>query len=381
MDFTIPEDLKAIQLGVREFVTKRVEPLAQQIEEEDRIPTQLVEEAANMGLFGLSIPEAYGGLGLGVLGRALAYEELGKTSNAFGSLIGAHTGIGSTGIVDLASEELKRKYLPDMAAGRRIAAFALTEPQAGSDAARITTTAVKKGDRWILNGQKQFITNGPVADVFTVFAVTDKRKGTKGISAFVVEAGWKGFAKGAPEKKMGLRGSHTCQLFFDDVEVPEENVLGQEGLGYVAALKILTKGRATLAARAVGTMEKLIRLSVSYAKQRVAMGKPLAEHQLIQAQLAEMAVDHAVSQAYAYKVAWMADQGLNVSKEAAIAKVFSSEAFNRVADKAVQIHGGMGYMREMEVERVYRDARITKIYEGTSEIQRLIIAGRLLQEY
>lgn len=381
MDFTIPEDLKAIQLGVREFVNKRVEPLAQQIEEEDHIPSQLVEEAANMGLFGLSIPEEYGGLGLGVLGRALVYEELGKTSNAFGSLIGAHTGIGSTGIVDLASEELKRKYLPELAAGRRIAAFALTEPQAGSDAARITTHAVKKGDRWILNGQKQFITNGPVADIFTVFAVTDRSKGTKGISAFVVEAGWKGFTKGAPEKKMGLRGSHTCQLFFEDVEVPEENLIGREGLGYVAAMKILTKGRATLAARAVGTMEKLIRLSVSYAKERITMGKPLAEHQLIQAYLAEMAVDHAVSQAYAYKVAWMADQGLNVSKEAAIAKLFSSEAFNRVADKAVQIHGGMGYMREMEVERVYRDARITKIYEGSSEIQRLIIAGRLLQEY
>lgn len=381
MDFTIPEDLKAIQLGVREFVNKRVEPLAQQIEEEDHIPSQLVEEAANMGLFGLSIPEEYGGLGLGVLGRALVYEELGKTSNAFGSLIGAHTGIGSTGIVEMGSEELKRKYLPDMAAGRKIAAFALTEPQAGSDAARITTNAVKKGDRWILNGQKQFITNGPVADIFTVFAVTDKSKGTKGISAFVVEAGWKGFTKGAPEKKMGLRGSHTCQLFFEDVEVPEENLLGQEGLGYVAALKILTKGRATLAARAVGTMEKLIRLSVKYAKERVTMGKPLAEHQLIQAYLAEMAVDHAVSQAYAYKVAWMADQGLNVQKEAAIAKLFTSEAFNRVADKAVQIHGGMGYMREMEVERVYRDARITKIYEGTNEIQRLIIAGKLLQEY
>jgi len=381
VDFTIPEDLKAIQLGVREFVNKRVEPLAQQIEEEDHIPSQLVEEAANMGLFGLSIPEEYGGLGLGVLGRALVYEELGKTSNAFGSLIGAHTGIGSTGIVEMGSEELKRKYLPDMAAGRKIAAFALTEPQAGSDAARITTNAVKKGDRWILNGQKQFITNGPVADIFTVFAVTDKSKGTKGISAFVVEAGWKGFTKGAPEKKMGLRGSHTCQLFFEDVEVPEENLLGQEGLGYVAALKILTKGRATLAARAVGTMEKLIRLSVKYAKERVTMGKPLAEHQLIQAYLAEMAVDHAVSQAYAYKVAWMADQGLNVQKEAAIAKLFASEAFNRVADKAVQIHGGMGYMREMEVERVYRDARITKIYEGTNEIQRLIIAGKLLQEY
>lgn len=381
MDFTIPEELRAIQQGVREFVVKRVEPLAQQIEEEDRVPSHLVEEAAQMGLFGLSIPEEYGGLGLGVMGRALVYEELGKTSNGFTSLIGAHTGIGSTGIVDLASPALKEKYLPDMATGRRLAAFALTEPQAGSDAARITTTAVRKGDRWVLNGQKQFITNGPEAEIFTVIAVTDRSKGTKGISAFVVEAGWKGFSKGAPEHKMGLRGSHTCQLFFDDVEIPEENLIGQEGMGYVAALKILTKGRATLAARAVGTMEKLIRLCSGYAKERVTMGKPLAEHQLIQAHLAEMAVDHALSQTYTYKVAWMADQGLNVAKEAAIAKLFASEAFGRVADKAVQIYGGMGYMREMEVERAYRDARITRIYEGTSEIQKLIIAGHVFQEY
>ncbi|HEY8347231.1 MAG TPA: acyl-CoA dehydrogenase family protein [Symbiobacteriaceae bacterium] len=381
MDFTIPEELRAIQEGVREFVNRRVEPLAQQIEEEDRIPSTLMEEAARMGLFGLSIPEEYGGLGLGVLGRVLVYEELGKSSNGFTSLIGAHTGIGSTGIVEMGSEDLKRKYLPDMAAGRRLAAFAITEPHAGSDAASIRTAAVKKGDRWILNGQKQFITNGPEADIFTVIAVTDKSKGTRGISAFVVEAGWKGVSKGAPDKKMGLRGSHTCQLFFDDVEVPEENLIGEEGMGYVAAMKILAKGRATLAARAVGTMEKLIRLCTAYAKERVSMGKPLAEHQLIQAYLAEMAVDHALSQTYTYKVAWMADQGMNIAKEAAIAKLFATEAFGRVADKAVQIFGGMGYMREMEVERAYRDARITRIYEGTSEIQKLIIAGRLLQEY
>jgi len=380
LDFSIPEELKSLQELVGEFVEKRVEPLAQKIEEEDRIPDELMREAADLGLFGLSIPEEYGGLGLGVLGRALVYEVLGRTSHGFASVLGAHTGIGSTGIIDLAGEHLKRKYLPDMAAGRRLAAFALTEPQAGSDASRITTTAVRKGDRWILNGQKQFITNGPEADIFTVIAVTDRSRGTRGISAFVVEAGWKGFTKGAPEHKMGLRGSHTCQLFFDDVEVPEENLIGEEGMGYVAALKILTKGRTTLAARAVGAMEKLIRLSAAYAKERVTMGKPLCEHQMIQAYLAEMAVDHAVTQTYTYKVAWMADQGLNVTKEAAIAKLFATEALARVADKAVQIHGGMGYMREMEVERFYRDARITRIFEGTSEIQKLVVASRLLQE-
>lgn len=381
MEFRIPADLRALQETVRAFVTKRVDPLAQQIEEEDRIPGALKSEAAELGLFGLSIPEEYGGLGLSVLGRSLVYEELGKGSSGFTSMLGVHTGIGTTGIVDLASDYLKQKYLSDMATGKRLAAFALTEPGAGSDASKIATTAVKQGDRWILNGQKQFITNGPEAEIFTVIAVTDKAKGAKGISAFLVEGGWKGFTRGAPEKKMGLHGSHTCQLFFDGVEVPEENLIGQEGMGYVAALKILTKGRATLAARSVGTMEKLIRICTAYAKDRESMGKPLAEHQIIQTYLAEMAVDHAVAQAYTHKVAWMADQGMNVIKEAAIAKLFASEAFARVADKAVQIHGGMGYMREMEVERVYRDARITRIYEGTSEIQKLIIAGRLLQEY
>ena len=341
------------------------------------MPEQVLEQARELGLFGLSVPEAYGGSGLGVLGRSLVYEALGRVSHGFCTLVAAHCGIGTTGIAELADEHLRRKYLPDMAAGRRIAAFALTEPEAGSDAAQIKTRAVRHGDKWIINGSKIFITNAPEADIFTVIAVTDPTKGTKGISAFVVEKQFPGFRLGAQDKKMGLRGSHTAQLFFEDMEVPAENLIGKEGQGYVAALKILTSGRATLAARCIGAMDRLIEDCVAYAKQRKTMGKPIAEHQMIQAYLAEMATDTAASRALTYQTAWMADAGMNIISQAAMTKLFVTEAFGRVVDKAVQIHGGLGYMREIAAERFYRDARITRIYEGTSEIQKLIIASRL----
>lgn len=369
-----------IKQSIRDFIDKRVIPAERQIEEEDQIPESLVREAKEIGLFGIRIPEEYGGSGLGVLGQTFIYEELGRGSHGFSSLVGAHASIGTTGIMEMGTDEQKQRFLPNMATGNCLACFALTEPQAGSDASRLLTTAVRKGDRYILNGQKCFITSATEANLFTVFAVTDKSKGAKGISAFLVERSSPGLQVGPPEKKMGLRGSHTAELFFNDCEVPANNLLGAEGQGYVAALKILTKGRATLAARCVGGMERCLEESVRYAKQRVTMGKPIAQHQLIQAHLAEMATDIAASRAFTYQVAWMSDQGMNVMKEAAMVKLFVTEAFARVADKAVQVHGGMGYMSEMAVERFYRDARITRIYEGTSEIQKLIIANRLLEE-
>ncbi|MFZ5824462.1 MAG: acyl-CoA dehydrogenase family protein [Bacillota bacterium] len=378
MDLRIPEELREIQRAVAEWVTRRVIPVEQEIEETDEVPERILTEAGRMGLFGIRIPEEYGGLGLGVLGQSLIYEALGRTSHGLCTIIGAHTGIGSTGLVEMGTEEQKRRYLPGMATGERLACFALTEPQAGSDAAQLLTTAERRGDRYILNGQKCFISNAPQADLFTVFAITDKAKGAKGISAFLVERSFPGFAVGKPERKMGLRGSHTAELFFTDCEVPAENLLGAEGQGYVAAMKILTKGRATLAARCIGGMERCLEESVRWAKQRVTMGKPIAEHQMIQGYLAEMATDIFASRAMTYQVAWMAEQGQNVQKEAAMVKLFVTEAFARVADKAVQIHGGMGYMKEVAVERLYRDARITRIYEGTNEIQKLVIAGKVL---
>lgn len=380
MEGLVPQDLREIQMSVREWVYRRVVPVENEIEESDAVPAHVLDEARRMGLFGIRIPEEYGGLGMGVLGQSLIYEELGRTSHGLCTIISAHGGIGTTGLVELGTPEQKQRFLPAMAMGDKLGCFALTEPQAGSDAAQILTTAERRGDRYLINGQKCFISNAPEADYFTVFALTDKLKGARGITAFLVERGFKGFEVGQPERKMGLRGSHTAELFFTDCEVPVENRLGPEGEGYVAAMKILTKGRATLAARCIGGMERCLEESVRWAKQRVTMGKPIADHQMIQAYLAEMATDISASRALVYQTASMADRGLNVQKEAAMAKLFASEAFARVADKAVQIHGGMGYMKEVAVERLYRDARITRIYEGTSEIQKLIIAGKVLGE-
>lgn len=366
---------------VHNFVENEVEPYAQQIEDEDKIPQHLIDQVKELGLFGMSIPEEYGGIGLGMVGKAAVLEQLGRTHNGFVSLISAHTGIGSTGLVRLASPYLKEKYLPDLAAGKRIAAFALSEPGAGSDATNLATRAEKKGDKWILNGTKHFITNAPVADVFTVFATTDREKGAKGITAFLIERGFPGFTVGKKDKKMGLRGSYTAQLIFDNCEVPEENVIGEVGMGYVAALKILSEGRIGLAARAVGSCDKLIELSARYAQERIQFGKPIAANQAIQWMIADMATETEAARTLTLKAAHLVDEGKKVVKESSMAKLYASEVFNRVADKAVQIHGGMGYVSDYPVERFYRDARITKIYEGTNEIQRLIISRNVLSEF
>lgn len=382
MDFSISEEIRDMKRTLREFVDNEVDACGQQIEEDDKIPQHLIDKAKAMGLFGMSIPVQYGGLGLGMLDRCLLLEELGRANMGFTVFIGAHIGIGTTGIVEMGSEEIKRKYLPPMAAGEKLGAFALTEPEAGSDAANIKTTAVLKGDKWILNGRKHFITNAPDASVFTVIAVTDREKGARGgFTAFLVEKDFPGFSIGTVEKKMGLRGSHTAEIIFEDCEVPAENVLGEVGRGYAGALKILTKGRVGLAARCVGACDKLLELSARYAQQRVQFGKPIASFQAIQWMLAEMATDTEAARALTYRVAWMVDQGLPVLKEGPMVKLFASEALARVADKAVQIHGGMGYMKEFPVERFYRDARITRIYEGTNEIQKMVIASRVLKEF
>nr|WP_026961896.1 acyl-CoA dehydrogenase family protein [Alicyclobacillus herbarius] len=381
MEFRLPPDVMEMKQTVRDFVDHEVEPLAMQIEEQDRVPDALLEKSKELGLFGLSIPEEYGGLGLSMLGKCAVFEELGRTINGYTTIIGAHNGIGSVGIVALGSEEQKRRYLPKMATGEWIGAFALTEPQAGSNAANLRTTAVKKGDRYILNGQKIYITNAPIAHVFTVMAVTDASAGAKGITSFIVERDFPGFHVGQIEKKMGLHGSQTAQLYFEDLEVPEENVLGEVGRGYVNALSILANGRAGLAARCLGSCVYLLEKSLEYAMTREQFGKPIFEQQVIQHYLAEMALEIDTLRAYMYKVAWQADQGQKIIKEAAMLKLYGSEVYNRVADKAVQIHGGIGYIADYPIERFYRDARITRIYEGTSEIQKNIIAAQLKKEY
>ena len=380
MDFSIPEELETIRRSVREFVENAVFPREEIIEEEDRIPEELIEGARQLGLFGTSIPEQYGGLGLNMVGKCIVGQELGRGHAGFSGYLGAHTGIGTSGLVMAGSGAIKEKYLPAMAEGKKIGAFALTEPGAGSDAAALKTSAVKKGDRWILNGVKHFITNGPIADVVTTMAVTDPSRGARGISAFVVEKDFPGFRVGKIEKKMGLRGSYTSEIIFEDCEVPEENLLGKENEGFITALKILASGRAGLGARCVGACQRLIELSLRYAKERAQFGKPIIANQAIQWMLADMVTETEAARALTLQTAWKVDRGADIIRDAAMTKLFATEVLGRVADRAVQIHGGMGYMKELPIERIYRDARITRIYEGTSEVQRMVIAGQLMKK-
>lgn len=382
MNFTIDEDIKLMSTVIGDFVDNEVDRYSQQIEEEDEIPQHLIDKAKDLGLFGLSIPEEYGGTGsIGMLGKCIIYEQVGRTNNSFTTLIGSHNAIGSVGIVEMGNEEQKEKYLPKLATGEWMGVFALTEPNAGSDAAAIETTAVRDGDKWIINGTKHFITNADLADIFTIVAVTDKSKGSKGLTTFIVERGTPGFSIYKMGAKMGLRGSHTSELVFENCEIPAENILGQEGWGYINALKILANGRVGLAARNLGSSQKLLELSIKYANERIQFGEPILKFQAIQHMLAEMATEIEAVRNFTYKVAWMVDQNAKIIKEAAMVKLFASEVFHRVADKAVQIYGGMGYMQEFPIERYYRDARIARIYEGTSEIQKMIIANQLIKEY
>ena len=378
MDFSIPAEWAELTRTIRDFTESEIEPIWKEIEEKDEIPPDAIKRAGSLGLFGLTIPEEFGGLGLPMLAKALVYEELGRTHAGFVSIIGTHCGIGTTAIVSLGSDEQKKRYLPKLATGEWIGAFALTEPGAGSDAASISTNAEKRGDRWFLNGTKHFITNAHVAKVFTVFAVTDKSKGPKGISAFIVPRDAKGFTISRFQPTMGLRGSHVAELVFEDCEIPAENILGTEGEGYSAALRTLAQGRVGIGARCVGASTRCIELSVAYAQQRKQFGKPIAEFQLIQAHLAEMAAETAAARQLAYYSASLIDAGKSARREAAMTKLICTETYGRVVDKAVQIHGGMGYCKDVQVEHFYRDARITRIYEGTSEIQKLIIARDML---
>jgi len=365
---------------LRRFLIKEVDPRSRWIEENDAIPDDLLQKTRELGLFGLTIPEQYGGIGLDLAGKCAIEELMGSTNYGFATLIGNHTGISTTGINALGNELQKKKYLPRMATGEWIGCFALTEAEAGSDPAAMRTTAVKKGDRYILNGEKIYITNAPVASVFTLMAVTDKSKGVKGISAFILERGFKGLSVGRNELKMGMHGCTTSPVIMQDCEVPAENLLGPEGMGFVQALKTLTAGRVTVAARCCGMMDKLISRSAEYMKVRSQGGHKLAEYQGLQWMLADMAVQRDAARLLTRRGIDTLMSGERGTLEAAMAKLYATEALGKVVDAAVQIHGGMGYMREAGIETTFRDARIVRIYEGTSEIQRNIIAGQILKD-
>jgi acyl-CoA dehydrogenase len=380
MDFSIPQEYEILRKMVRDYVVERLDPISLKVEEEDEIPAEIIREMGELGFFGLPFPEEYGGGGVGKLGYALFLEELGAASACFSNLVAPHVGLAASSIMIGGTEGQKRQYLPSMCAGERIGCFALTEPNAGSDAGNLETTAVKKGDRWIINGSKNWITNGPISDIIICYALTDRNlRARGGITAFIVEKGFPGYKVGAIDVKMGLRGSHTCQLHFEDCEVPAENVLGEVGMGFLVAMQVLDGGRIGLAAGAVGGAQRLLELSIQWANTRIQFGQPIGNNQAIQWLLADMAMEIQAARMMTYHAAWKYEQGMRVSREAAMVKAYASEMACRVADRAVQVHGGIGYMREYPIERAYRDTRILKIYEGTNEIQRLIIARDLLK--
>lgn len=380
MDFSIPTELLELRDAVRRFVYNEIIPAEPRIEEKNAVPEELLQKMRDMGLFGLTIPSQYGGLGVGPIGYTLVSEEFGKAHSAIRSLIGINNGIGSKALVSAGSREQKEKYLPRLASGDLVAAFALSEPGAGSDAGAIATTAQRQGDHYLLNGSKHFITNGPIADVFTVLAVTDRELGSRGgMTAFLVDKDTPGFSVGRIQETMGSRGCLRSELVFEDCAVPVGQVIGGEGEGFGAAMDSLAEGRIAYAAFCVGTAQRLLDMSQEYAKQRVQFGRPIAEFQAIAFMLAEMATSVHVARCATWQAAWKCESGDDCTQEASMAKLFASEAAGRVADSAVQIHGAMGYARDLAVERLYRDVRLYRIAEGTSEIQKIVISRNLLK--
>lgn len=375
------ETLQGLLDSVTRFVRERLRPLEDRVAADDAIPSDVRRELAEMGLFGLSIPEEYGGLGLTMEEEVLVAFELGKTSPAFRSLIGTNNGIGSQGIIIDGTPEQRQAYLPRLASGELISSFALTEPEAGSDAGSLRTTAKRDGNHYVLNGTKRFITNAPHAGIFTVFARTDaSQPGARGVSAFLVEAGTPGLSLGPIDHKMGQKGSHTSDVIFEDCRVPADALLGgKEGAGFKTAMKVLDRGRLHISAICVGMAERLIDDSLRYAVDRKQFGQSIAEFQLVQAMLADCRTEAFAARCMVQETARRKDHGLDVSTDAACSKLFASEMVNRVADKAVQIHGGAGYMTEYGVERFYRDARLFRIYEGTSQIQQIVIARNMIK--
>ncbi|MCR4404011.1 MAG: acyl-CoA dehydrogenase family protein [Candidatus Acetothermia bacterium] len=380
MEFEFTEEHKLLRRSVHEFVEERIKPLADKIDKEDRIPPELLAEIGELGYFGAVVPEEYGGSGFGEIGYCIVVEELSRGSSAVAVLVGAHESLAETTILIGGNEEQKRRFLPEMAAGKKLGAYALTEPEAGSDAGSIRMRAEERGDHYVLNGTKIFITNGSIADVIVTFAVTDPTLGPRGgITGFIVEKGMPGFSVDHVEEKMGLHGCPTAALSFKDVKVPKENVLGEVGGGFKLALTVLDYGRTSLAAGCLGGMKELLEVCTQYAQQRIQFGKPIAQQQVIQFMLADMAAKIYALESMVYRAAWLFDSGKEFIREASISKLLGSEWLGEAADMAVQIHGGYGYIKEYPVERFYRDARINRLFEGTSEIQRLVIARDVLK--
>jgi butyryl-CoA dehydrogenase len=379
MQFQLDREHRLVLQMYRAFAQNEVRPLAKEVDEQERFPLETVRKMAPLGFLGIPFPKTYGGQGGDYLAYTLAVEELSKVCGTTGVILSAHTSLCAAPIFEHGTEEQKQKFLVPLAKGEKLGAFALTEPNAGTDASGQQTTAEPKGDHYLLNGSKIFITNAEYADVYIVFAMTDKAKGTRGISAFILEKGMPGFRVGKKEEKMGIRGSATCELVFENVQVPLENLLGKEGGGFKIAMKTLDGGRIGIAAQALGLAQGAIDATVAYTKERKQFGKSLSAFQNTQFQLADMQTRTDAARLLVYRAASHKDAGLSYGVEAAMAKLFAAETAMDVTTRAVQLHGGYGYTREYPVERMMRDAKITEIYEGTSEVQRMVVSASMLR--
>jgi alkylation response protein AidB-like acyl-CoA dehydrogenase len=377
LDFTLTSEQKLFQKTIHEFCEKEIKPLAKKIDQEEYFSWELYKKMGKMGFMSMTVPKKYGGSGIDRVSYMISLEEISRVCGSTGITVEAHNSLGVGHIFEKGTEAQRKKYLPNLLNGKAIAAWALTEPNAGSDAASLQTTAVPDDDEWVLNGTKQFITSGDIAEVVTVMAKTDKTKGAKGISAFIVEKDTPGFKAGQLEDKLGLRGSRTAELIFEDCRVPKENLLGEKDMGFVGAMNILDRGRTAIGAMSVGIARGALEESIEYAKQREQFGKPIGKNQAIQWMIADMATEIDAARLLVYRAAYLEDKNVPFSIEASMAKLFGSEIAMRATRNAIQIHGGYGYMRDRPLERFYRDVKLCQIGEGTSEVQRMIIAKRL----
>jgi len=379
MEPFLSQEHEMIRQMVKDFAEKEVEPVVAELDKKGIFPREILKKMAKLGLMGMPVPKEYGGQGTDTLSYILAIEEISRIWASLGVILAVHTSVGTMPIYYYGTEEQKKKFLPPLAKGEKLGAFAITEPEAGSDVAAVKTSAVRQGDHYILNGGKIFITNGKEADYLIVLAVTDKEKGTKGMSTFIVEKGFEGFSYGTTEEKMGMNSSDTTELVFKDCRVPAENLLGKEGEGFKIALSALDGGRIGIGAQCVGIARAAFEASLKYAKERIQFGRPIGKFQAINFMLTDMATKIEASRLLVYRAAMLKDSNKRFTKEAAMAKLFASETAMWVTTKAIQIHGGYGYIKDYPVERFFRDAKVTEIYEGTSEIQRLVIGSILMR--
>jgi butyryl-CoA dehydrogenase len=379
MRFELSDEQKMVRDMARDFAVREVEPKARELDKEGRWPTELVKRMGELGLMGVAIPDAHGGAGADTVSYALAMEEICRACASTGVIMSVNNSLVCDPLHKFGDDRQKKEYLTPLASGKKLGCFGLTEPASGSDASHMETVAEEKGDHFILNGAKNWITNGPHADVIVLFAAHDRALGAKGTTAFLIEKGTPGFTQSPRDHKLGIHAAHSCTVFFENVKVKKENVLGEKGMGFKIAMATLDGGRIGIASQALGIARGALEKAAAYAKERKAFGEPIANKQAIQFMLADMATELDAARLLTLRAATMKDAGVRHSKESAMAKLFASEAATKITHKAIQIHGGYGYSTEFDVERHYRDARITEIYEGTSEIQRIVISANLLK--